>query len=186
MSPEILIQSRKARRKEKRTSKGKRRRQTTESATEEHASDVKPLKEQKLSSKAKKKEKRQWSEERDTAKHSSTKKVRKNDPYAHLDPDVAAALRRDDEEIAELEAKLSLGSKKEKTRLNKEYAKLECYGDDFGDFLDDLDTIVNRVTDGKPKEDGDDDYRATLALPSDEEPFDSSLPEARNPLRLCQ
>jgi nucleolar MIF4G domain-containing protein 1 len=64
--------------------------------------------------------------------------------YAQLDPDVAAALRRDDEEIALLEANLGTG-KKDRSRLNREYAKLECYGDDFGDFLDELDTMVQSI-----------------------------------------
>jgi nucleolar MIF4G domain-containing protein 1 len=87
-------------------------------------------------------------------KATSKKKRQRSDddPYANLSPDVAAALRRDDEEIADLEAKL--GGSKEKSRLNKEYATLECYGDDFGDFLDDIDSMVQRVRRG---DDGDDD-----------------------------
>ena len=30
-------------------------------------------------------------------------------------------------------------------RLHREYAKLEGFGDDFGDFLDDLDDLEHRV-----------------------------------------
>jgi nucleolar MIF4G domain-containing protein 1 len=77
------------------------------------------------------------------------KLAKQNDAYGHLESGVAAALRRDDEEIAALEAKLKLSSKADKSRLNKEYAKLEGYGDDFGDFLDDLDGIMQRVTHGE-------------------------------------
>ena len=71
-----------------------------------------------------------------------------NDPYASLPPDVAAALRRDDDEIADLESKLGLsggGGRDGKSRLNQDYAKKECFGDDFGSFLDDLDGLIQRV-----------------------------------------
>jgi nucleolar MIF4G domain-containing protein 1 len=78
-------------------------------------------------------------------KNKQEKQDMVGDPYAGLSPDVAAALRREDAEIADLEAKLGLKSsttsEKEKKRLNKEYAKLEGYGDDFGDFLQGLDNI---------------------------------------------
>jgi len=70
----------------------------------------------------------------------------KDDPYAGLDPDAVAAIQRDDAEIAGLEAKLGIGkSEKDKDKLNREYAKLEGYGDDFGFFLDDLDGLAGRV-----------------------------------------
>lgn len=71
------------------------------------------------------------------------------DPYAHLDSTTAAALRRDDQEIAALEAQLlerrGSSGQSSKSRLHREYAKLEGYGDDFGDFLDDLDQLVRHV-----------------------------------------
>jgi nucleolar MIF4G domain-containing protein 1 len=64
-------------------------------------------------------------------------------PYQHLDPDIALALRRDDEEIAMLESKLNVS--KDRDRLKREYSNLEGYGNDFGDFLDDLDLVVQGV-----------------------------------------
>eukprot|EP00536_Pseudo-nitzschia_multiseries_P016766 jgi/Psemu1/222516/e_gw1.1226.6.1 len=71
--------------------------------------------------------------------------VKRGLSYGDLDPAVADALRRDDEEIAALEKKLGLSKAKEKNKLYKEYAKLEGYGDDFGDFLDDLDNMMVRI-----------------------------------------
>jgi nucleolar MIF4G domain-containing protein 1 len=75
--------------------------------------------------------------------------------YQGLNPDIVAALRHDDEEIAFLESKLlssssSGGGRNKKNvtteeKLRHEYAKQEGYGDDFIDFLDDLDTIVETV-----------------------------------------
>ncbi|CAB9522198.1 nucleolar protein with MIF4G domain 1 [Seminavis robusta] len=68
------------------------------------------------------------------------------EPYANLPPEVAAAMRRDDDEIADLEKKLGLTSGGgSKSRLNQEYAKKECFGEDFGSFLDGLDAMVHRV-----------------------------------------
>mmetsp|Transcript_16262 Transcript_16262/g.23220 ORF Transcript_16262/g.23220 Transcript_16262/m.23220 type:complete len:810 (-) Transcript_16262:258-2687(-) len=67
--------------------------------------------------------------------------------YRDFDEETAAALRADDEEIARLEKKLGIVSSNSKDRsldkLNREYAKLEGYGDDFGDFLVGLDSIWN-------------------------------------------
>jgi nucleolar MIF4G domain-containing protein 1 len=65
--------------------------------------------------------------------------------YGTLDANTAAAIERDDEEIAELERKLG-----KKQRLNKEYATEEGYGDDFGDFLDSLDAMVNNIVVDEP------------------------------------
>uniref|UniRef100_A0A7S4AX47 MI domain-containing protein n=1 Tax=Pseudo-nitzschia australis TaxID=44445 RepID=A0A7S4AX47_9STRA len=90
-------------------------------------------------------------------------------------PDVADALRRDEAEIAELEKRLGLtGGKKGKEKLNKEYAKLEGYGDDFGDFLDDLDHMVSRVmTTDKYSEDAE-------SVSSKEEDSDGETEAANN------
>ena len=86
---------------------------------------------------------------------------RSNDPYYGLDPNVAAALRRDDEEIAMLESKLLLKSsssksKSSKDQLQREYAKQEGYGNDFIDFLDDLDALVRNVVVDRDDDDDDD------------------------------
>ena len=77
--------------------------------------------------------------------HKADKIPEDGTSYESLDPDVADALRRDDEEIAALEKKLGLSKRKEKDKLYKEYSKLEGYGDDFGDFLDGLDGMMSRL-----------------------------------------
>lgn len=79
-------------------------------------------------------------------KSKTRKDKRHQTQYDQFDSGTAALLRQEDEEIAALESKLGLADKKEKARLHREYAKLECYGDDFGDFLDDLDTMVQRIS----------------------------------------
>mmetsp|Transcript_4480 Transcript_4480/g.8598 ORF Transcript_4480/g.8598 Transcript_4480/m.8598 type:complete len:936 (-) Transcript_4480:876-3683(-) len=66
--------------------------------------------------------------------------------YDLVDDETAAAIRNDDEEIALLEKNLGIHkSEKNKKKLNKEYAKLEGYGDDFGDFLDGLDDMLDNL-----------------------------------------
>lgn len=95
-----------------------------------------------------------------------------------MDPAMAAAIRRDEEEISALEAKLGLKSSKEKSRLNREYAKLEGYGDDFGEFLDDLDDMVNRVT----SPEGDKYYRGKLKRHSDHDDDDEEEEEDQSSL----
>ena len=78
------------------------------------------------------------------------------DLYANLDDETALAFRNDDAEIAALESKLGLGDKKAKKKLNKEFAKsFSGYGEDFGDFLDDLDSLAYRV--GMGNKDFDDE-----------------------------
>merc|ERR1711971_1347190 len=69
---------------------------------------------------------------------------------AHLDEGTALAFRSDDAEIAALEEKLGLASSsKSKKKLNKEFASTFMgYGEDFGDFLDDLDQLGEKVGTG--------------------------------------
>lgn len=106
---------------------------------------------------------------------SSKKKRKQVDPYDHLDSETAMAMRRDDAEISELEAKLGLSNSKEKKRLYKEYAKHEGFGDDFGDFLDDLDDMVNRLNSKTERDitDVDDDGR-DVGSDNSPQPFSNS------------
>ncbi|KAL7481362.1 hypothetical protein ACHAW6_009634 [Cyclotella cf. meneghiniana] len=81
--------------------------------------------------------------------------IEDEDIYANLDEETALAFRNDDAEIAHLEAKLGLTSgqsKQAKRKLNQEFAKTFCgYGEDFGDFLDELDSLAYRVGMGKKR-----------------------------------
>ena len=101
-------------------------------------------------------------------KREKEKKKTKSDFHSDMDPDVVAAIRRDDDEIAELEQKLGLGKKKDKSKLHKEYAKLEGYGDDFGEFLDDLDDVIVRVT----KAGNESDYKKSYRDPTASEDYE--------------
>lgn len=130
------VASRKARRKQEREARKRKKRPEKEPVAKVEES-------QSAEKKQKKRARRTQKEER----------ISRNDPYAHLDAETAAAMRRDDAEIVELEEKLGVGNEKEKSRLFREYAK--GYGDDFGNFLDDLDGIVERVTTEEPGKEGD-------------------------------
>ena len=95
------------------------------------------------------------------------------DPYAHLDPAVAAQLRADDAEIAEMERMLGVGgggakTAEERKRLNKEYEKLEGYGSDFGEFLYDLDGLAERLGGGEDGSEHSDDMREQYESEEDE------------------
>lgn len=79
-------------------------------------------------------------------------------PSNNFDPVMSDAIRRDEEEIADLERKLGLGKRKEKQKLYKEYSKLEGYGDDFGEFLDGLDDMMVRVRQPNNTDYDQDDY----------------------------
>jgi nucleolar MIF4G domain-containing protein 1 len=103
---------------------------------------------------------------------NSKSRYHEEDKYRALDPSTAALLQRDDEEIATLEKNLGLSKRKEKEKLYKEYSKLEGYGDDFGEFLDDLDDMLVRLK--RPNDDGDSAIekkrpRKSTLLPSDQE-----------------
>ena len=125
-------QSRKERRKQERQKRKQYHGRQQQVAMEEEEEQIPTLKKMKTND--------------GKTKTSKEKAIKKDARYGHLDPDAAAAMHRDDEEIADLEMKLGLSKKKDKAKLHKEYAKLEGFGDDFGEFLDDLDDIALRVS----------------------------------------
>jgi len=88
---------------------------------------------------------------------ATTHHIPEDDPYATLDEETALAFRGDDTEIAQLEEKLGLSmSSKSKKKLNKEFSRsFQGYGEDedFGDFLDDLDALSERVGTGSRDKD---------------------------------
>jgi len=138
--------SRKAKRKHERLAKKRRstvsvRKKNTN--TEDDSNDNHNIAEKKLVIKMTRKEPNQ--------KKSVSSK---NDKYKDINPDLLAAMKNDDEEIAMLESKLGISSSKDKKKLKKEYAKLEGYGDDFGDFLDGLDGMMDNVLTGANEEEG--------------------------------
>mmetsp|Transcript_10945 Transcript_10945/g.30264 ORF Transcript_10945/g.30264 Transcript_10945/m.30264 type:complete len:810 (+) Transcript_10945:47-2476(+) len=142
----LLIQNRKEKRKGKRRHrKGKPEIQRTPTLTPTTTT----------SSTDNKKHPRKPAKRRGSDNNASTlpTKRTREDPYVDLDPGVASKLRREDAEIAELEEKLGSTEKKEKSKLNREYAKEEGYGDDFGDFLDGLDDMVYRIQSNQDGED---------------------------------
>jgi len=155
--------SRKDRRRQERSNK---KRKHNNNPQDIHPIEVKPeksllkqyerIKASSASSSSKKSDKKK--DKKSKPSQNSGNEKSNDDPYANLPADVAEAMRRDDEEIAALEAKMGLnGSTKEKNRLYKEYAKEECYGDDFGDFLDSVDSMVMRVVRGGGEDDDDEE-----------------------------
>jgi nucleolar MIF4G domain-containing protein 1 len=124
------IANRKARRKDDRQSKRRKKLVAEESAVQEK--NLNPAKNAKVQKKP------------GRANHNKTKHE-VDDKYAGFDPETAAAMKRDDDEIAELEEKMGLkAGGKEKARLHREYAKLEGFGEGFGGFLDGLDHLMTR------------------------------------------
>ncbi len=115
---------------------------------------------------AKKRKARSHTSTKLKAKESlKTKKENIVDIYDMVDDQTAAEMRKDDEEIARLEEKLGLhNGEADKKKLNKEYAKLEGYGDDFGDFLDGLDDMLVNIAGGE----GYDEDIADMEYDSDE------------------
>ena len=82
--------------------------------------------------------------------------------YNNLDDET---LHADDVEISYLESNLGIkrssnkksSSSSTKELLNREYSKNEGFGNDFGDFLMDLDNLVDRCVGNNDNEDDDDD-----------------------------
>jgi nucleolar MIF4G domain-containing protein 1 len=168
-SIQTQISDRKARRKEERKSK-KRKPQINE----QDFNDWTKFREQEIQKeqedaqvKSKPVEKPKVNKKKKVKTKDSSKKKKENvaDIYDMVDEHTAAEMKKDDEEIAMLEQKLGLHkSGSDKKKLNKEYAKLEGYGEDFGDFLDGLDNMLVNVAGG---EEYDEDI-AALEYDSDE------------------
>ena len=82
--------------------------------------------------------------------------------YDNLDEETAIALHADDVEISYLESNLGINNKKKSSKkstkelLNREYSKNEGFGNDFGDFLMDLDNLVDRCVGNDNEEEEDD------------------------------
>jgi nucleolar MIF4G domain-containing protein 1 len=126
------------------------------------------------------------------SKISSKQKTKKNKLLDMVDEATAAAIRKDDEEIAFLEKNLGLhkGNSKDKKKLHREYAKLEGYGDDFGDFLDGLDGILENIAGGDHVDDDsyehdslDDMMMVGHYRDSEEESLDDEASRAKKLLR---
>ena len=163
-SIQTQISERKAKRKEKRQSKKKKARTSNERTFEDwaqfhqqetqtqktHKNEEVKADSQERSNKSKSKskpkatkQKKQKQTSKDSFEENEKATKKQSDIYDVVDENTAAAMRKDDEEIARLGEKLGLNKgKADKKKLNKEYAKLEGYGDDFGDFLDGLDTML--------------------------------------------
>ena len=180
------IRGRKTRRKHDRQNKKKRRRVVEDNDDEEPEPEKKTAKK---ASTQKNVDDDDGAQKASKSKKPKREKASKDEPqeevdegpYAGMDSTLAAALRKEDAEIADLEGKLGLGNKKDKSRLHKEYAKLEGYGDDFGDFLDELDTMVMRVADG---ESDDEDGRYQSDDEDDfSEPDEEMVPMKGAPIR---
>ena len=182
------ISERRARRKEERQAKKKRPRITSTSQYENQfvQKQERQTSLQKLEEKAKgsKKKKVNLLHEKNEIKKRAKKKE-KQDLFDYLDEETAAAIKKDDEEIAFLEKNLGLAkSAKDKKKLHKEYAKLEGYGDDFGDFLDGLDGMLDKITgSGDSDNDEDDYYKKMSELSSDVDEYDSDISEEIVPMK---
>lgn len=157
---ELKVIDRKARRKEERLAKKKRKNHHDLQSTDnkeivQNSIEKKEEKTKKIKHNKNKKTKLIQSIDDETVD-----KLFSDDPYAKLDPQLASEMRQDDEEIAALSAKL--GGKKDKKRLHKEYSKLEGFGDDFGNFLDALDEVVDRVVSGENDTNENEPYKPLL------------------------
>jgi nucleolar MIF4G domain-containing protein 1 len=179
----IYLQSRKKQRKEARSNKRQKRHHVTAAAPEA----VPEIQHEPVVLKPRATKEKSVKPENSTV--PLVKKSTKKDKYSGIDPELAEALRRDDEEIAELEAKLGLASnKKGKKLLHQEYAKQECYGEDFGDFLDELDALSELIVkNDRSARSTSDKYERILKVPSDveeEEESCSDEDDQRAPLKM--
>jgi len=138
--------SRKDRRKEERLAKKSRRNKRNHLSSNKYEFEpttAPPRLNSNLSQEPKSILKKKTKSNRTDAKQSNIEE----EPYGHLDPATSAAMRADDAEIAMLEEKLALSSKSSKKggkeKLYREYSKLEGLGDEFGEFMEDLDRIAS-------------------------------------------
>ena len=154
MSGELFIQQRRERRKKK---KGQHKESNDVKASEEPLIAASPM-----SKGRKRKDAKVTLSNSTKTRKSGGGKKQKIDPYSHLDTETALAMRKDDAEIAALEAKLGLSNSREKKKLFKEL-KHEGYGDDFGEFLDGLDSMVGRLqSNGDESREGYDENSSTV------------------------
>ncbi|GAX26018.1 hypothetical protein FisN_4Hh486 [Fistulifera solaris] len=167
------VELRKARRKEQRSKKRQVRRPAVSEQTQDENA-VPSLNEKEAKSNDRKRKEAEIEQGERKPKRS---KVRKSDPYAHLDDATADALRRDDEEIATLHRKLGLSKRKGKDLLKKEFATQEGYGDDFASFLDDIDGMIDRVTRPSQSGNNEDDTQSSSGGENDERAEESNESE---------
>jgi len=169
------ISDRKAKRKGERDAKKKKKRSRITNDENDGRYDLREISTRKTSSESSisrvDNDARNKLKKKEEKKSKQKKKDKgKNDVYDILDENTKAALRNDDEEIAMLEKNLGLrkGGGKDRKKLNKEYAKLEGYGDDFGDFLDGLDGILDNLA-GGPDDSDDLEHGSEMNSDSDDE-----------------
>ncbi len=188
------IADRKARRKEERKAKKKKANIISSKETEKVVEEQSRIKNTKDSKKVSLKQKQKIiADKKKKSVIDRPKKKQKKDLFDFLDEETAVAIRKDDAEIAFLEKNLGLAKgAKDKKKLHKEYAKLEGYGDDFGDFLDGLDDMLEKIAGGgAPDIDDDDDndddsydyFKKYGDTPTDMNDSDSDMSEEIIPMK---
>ena len=181
------IADRKARRKDERQAKKRKRLpSTSQQQQQQHLTSTQPSLQEQHHEERKEKPKVEKSSEQKELKRSKKekKKSKEKDIYDIVDEETAAALRRDDEEIALLEQNLGLNkSSKDKKKLHKEYAKLEGYGDDFGDFLDGLDGMLEKIAGDEYEEHEGEEFLDDMYNDSESDESDNEVSRARKLLR---
>jgi nucleolar MIF4G domain-containing protein 1 len=151
----IEAKRRKEERREKRRKKGKQKsngKQINNVGLREYDSslvtkDMRPKSSPSLVGGVRKEEKKRKRTEHEISHHGKASNLRRRHELNRKEESAGAEIRAEDEEIALLEKKLGICNDDAvlKTqavqKLNREYAKLEGFGDDFGDFLSSLDSI---------------------------------------------